>query len=107
MDKFSKDKKDQGESRQPVVGEADFREADPRALVQTFAPMVEPLLVSDLIVNARNARTHSPRQVDHIAACFREFGIINPIVINDKRVVIAGHGRLRGRSATGMKECRL
>ncbi|SEP45302.1 DNA modification methylase [Rhodospirillales bacterium URHD0017] len=104
MDKFSKDKKDQNESRQPVVGEADFREADRRALVQTFAPMIEPCLVSNLIVNARNARTHSPRQVNHIAACFREFGIINPIVINDKRVVLAGHGRLRAAQQLGLKE---
>ena len=43
--KFPKDKKvkptDQSEVHQPVVGEAGPREADPKALVQPFAPMVE------------------------------------------------------------------
>jgi hypothetical protein len=43
--KLPKDKKVKptgpSEVHQPVVGEADFREADPGALVQPFAPMVE------------------------------------------------------------------
>ena len=63
MSKFPKDKKVKPtgptEVHQPVVGEAG--EADPRALVQPFAPMVEQRPSSDLIVNARNARTHSAR----------------------------------------------
>lgn len=104
MDKFSKDKKDQSESRQPVVGEAEFRKADPRALVQPFAPMVEQRPTADLIVNARNARTHSARQVEQIVASILKFGFIIPIVVNDKGVVLAGHGRLRAAQRLGFKE---
>ena len=106
--KFPKDKKvkptDQSEVHQPVVGEADFREADPRALVQPFAPMVEQRPIADLIVNARNARTHSARQVEQIAASILKFGFIIPIVVNDKGVVLAGHGRLRAAQRLGLKE---
>ena len=95
---------DQAEIEQPVVGEAEFREADPRALVEPFAPMVEQRPTADLIVNARNARTHSTRQVEQIAASIRTFGFLIPIVVNDKGVVLAGHGRLRGADLLGLKE---
>ena len=65
MIKFPKDKKvkptDQSEAHQPVVGEAAPREADAKALVQPFAPMIEPRSIADLKVNHRNARTHSER----------------------------------------------
>ena len=99
VSKFPKNKKiklaSPSESHQPVVGEAEFREADPRAVVQPFAPLVEQRQTADLIVNARNARTHSARQVEQIAASILRFGFIIPIVVNDKGVVLAGHGRLR------------
>jgi DNA modification methylase len=106
--KFPKDKKvkptDQSEAHQPVVGDAGFREAVPKALVQPFAPMIEQCPSSDLIVNARNARTHSARQVEQIAASILKFGFITPIVVNDKGVVLAGHGRLRAAQQLGLKE---
>jgi ParB-like nuclease domain len=93
--KFPKDKEvkpaDQSGVDQPVVGEADFREADPRSVVQPFAPMVEHRPTSDLIVNARNARTHSDRQVQQIAASILKFGFLIPIVVNEQGVVLAGH----------------
>lgn len=43
---------------------------------------------------ARNARTHSPRQVSQLAKAIREFGFSNPILIDEGREIIAGHGRL-------------
>jgi DNA modification methylase len=108
VSKFPKDKtvrpSDQAEIEHPVVGEAGFREADPRALVQPFAPMVEPRPTADLIVNARNARTHSARQVEQIAASILKFGFIIPIVVNDKGVVLAGHGRLRAAQRLGLED---
>ena len=108
VSKFPKDKKVKStglsEIHQPVVGEADFREADPRALEQLFVPMVEQRPTADLIVNARNARTHNDRQVDQLSASVLKFGWIIPIVVNDKGVVLAGHGRLRAAQRLGLKE---
>lgn len=43
---------------------------------------------------AKNARTHSDEQVEQIAASIREFGFTNPILVDSKDGIIAGHGRL-------------
>ena len=61
-------------------------------------------LVTDLIPYASNARTHSEEQVTQIASSIREFGFINPIIIDDKNNVIAGHGRLLASKKLGLKE---
>jgi len=43
---------------------------------------------------ARNSRTHSDEQVAQICASIKEFGWTNPILIDEKDGIIAGHGRL-------------
>ena len=55
---------------------------------------VEYLGISTLIPYARNARTHSEAQVAQIAASIREFGFTNPVLIDEKGSIIAGHGRV-------------
>lgn len=42
----------------------------------------------------KNARKHSPEQIEKIADSIREFGFINPVVIDGKNRVLAGHGRV-------------
>ena len=59
---------------------------------------------NDLTPDARNARTHSKKQVDQIAASIRAFGFTNPILIDADSGVIAGHGRLRAAKALGLAE---
>ena len=59
---------------------------------------------TDLTPDARNARTHSKKQVDQIAASIRAFGFTNPILIDADSGVIAGHGRLRAARALGLAE---
>jgi hypothetical protein len=84
----------QNEVQQPVVGEAEPRVANLKVLARLFAPAVEMRAVDGLKVNPRNARTHSTRQVQQIAASVREFGWIIPIVVDEEGVVLAGHARL-------------
>jgi len=55
-----------------------------------------------LIPYARNARTHSQEQVKQIQASLREFGFINPILIDKDFNIIAGHGRLLAAKAEGL-----
>ncbi|MFZ2030066.1 MAG: ParB/Srx family N-terminal domain-containing protein, partial [Vitreimonas sp.] len=43
---------------------------------------------------ARNARTHSPRQIAQIAASIERFGFTNPVLVDDDFNIIAGHGRV-------------
>ena len=50
--------------------------------------------VNDLIPYARNARTHSDKQVAEIAASILEFGWTNPILVDGENGITAGHGRV-------------
>lgn len=58
--------------------------------------------VADLVPYARNARTHSDAQVAQIAASIAEFGWTNPILVDGKSGVIAGHGRLLAARKLGL-----
>ena len=84
----------QNEVHQPVVGEATPRQPNLKDLARSFAPVIEQRAVKDLKVNRRNARSHSDRQVQQIAASVRAFGWLTPIVIDEADTVLAGHGRL-------------
>lgn len=60
--------------------------------------------VNDLIPYARNARTHSPEQVQKLAGSIKEFGFINPIIISEDGGVLAGHGRILAAQKLGLKQ---
>lgn len=58
----------------------------------------------DLIPYARNSRTHSETQVAKIAASIREFGFLNPVIVDGKNGIIAGHGRVMAAQKLGLAE---
>ena len=60
--------------------------------------------IDKLIPYARNARTHSAEQVKQIQASIREFGFVNPVLIDGNYNIIAGHGRIMAAQADGVKE---
>ena len=62
--------------------------------MRAIAEKVELWPIDKLIPYARNPRTHSDAQVAQIAASIAEFGFNNPILVDSKAGVIAGHGRL-------------
>ena len=51
-----------------------------------------------------NARTHNKKQIEKIAKSIKEFGFINPVIVDKDYGIIAGHGRVLGASALGMAE---
>lgn len=55
---------------------------------------VEYLSTDELVPYAKNAKQHPPKQVDQIANSIKRFGWQQPIVVDKKKVVIIGHGRL-------------
>jgi DNA modification methylase len=59
-----------------------------------MAQRIEHWPLDKLIPYARNPRTHSDAQVAQIAASIAEFGFNNPILVDTKAGIIAGHGRL-------------
>jgi len=48
-----------------------------------------------------NARTHTKKQINQIAASISEFGFTNPVLIDQSDVVIAGHGRIKAAKLLG------
>lgn len=65
-------------------------------------PTYKTVPVAELIPYARNSRTHSPQQVDKIAASIREFGFLNPIIVDGKNGIVAGHGRVMAAQKLGL-----
>ena len=50
--------------------------------------------IEKLVPYANNARTHSPEQINKLRSSLREFGFVNPVIIDRDYGVIAGHGRI-------------
>jgi hypothetical protein len=65
-------------------------------------PCVKMALIEAIGKNAKNARTHSPTQVRKIQASIRKFGFLNPILVDEKMMVLAGHGRLEAARREGL-----
>lgn len=57
-----------------------------------------------LIPYINNARTHSKEQITKLRSSLREFGFINPIIIDKNFNVIAGHGRLSAAKEESIEE---
>lgn len=62
---------------------------------------VEWLLIGQLRSNPRNARTHSKRQLKQIASSIRQFGFLTPVIIDEYKMVLAGHGRIEAARLEG------
>ena len=60
--------------------------------------------LSRLVPYVNNARTHSPEQLTKLRSSLREFGFINPVIIDRDFNVIAGHGRIAAAKEEGITE---
>ena len=60
--------------------------------------------LSKLVPYVNNARTHSPEQLTKLRSSLREFGFINPVIIDRDFNVIAGHGRIVAAKGEGITE---
>ena len=60
--------------------------------------------ISELKPYPRNARTHSRKQVNQIAASITGFGFTNPVLVDESGQIIAGHGRVQAAKLLGFAE---
>ncbi len=65
---------------------------------------MKQVAVDKLVPYVNNARTHSPEQVNKLRSSLREFGFVNPVIIDREYNVLAGHGRLMAAKAEGYEE---
>jgi len=68
----------------------------PKEIIQVRTETLVPYVL--------NARRHSDHQITQIASSIREFGFTNPILIDEKNNVIAGHGRLEAAKRLELQE---
>ena len=71
-------------------------------MIQQAGGLIESKITS-LQPYARNARTHSKKQVRQIADSIQRFGFTNPVLVSDVGEIIAGHGRVEAAKLIGMK----
>src|SRR5574344_2177490 len=60
--------------------------------------------IAKLVPYQNNARTHSLAQIQKLRSSLREFGFINPVLIDRNFGVIAGHGRIEAARAENIAE---
>ena len=65
------------------------------------APRIEWAPIATVRPNPKNARTHSRRQIRQIAASIRKFGFLNPLIVDERNMILAGHGRFEGARLEG------
>jgi len=71
---------------------------------------IEYTPVRELRPHPNNPRTHSRKQIKQIAKSIETFGFCNPVLIDDGKVIVAGHGRVRAAEFLGIDAvptCRL
>lgn len=70
----------------------------------TRHPAIEMLPPGQLKASARNARTHSKKQIRQIARSIERFGFTNPVLIDEGDQIIAGHGRVAAALQLGLRQ---
>jgi len=64
----------------------------------------EKVNIDRLVPYARNARTHSKEQILQLRASLREFGFVNPVIVDKDLNIIAGHGRILAAKEEGITQ---
>ncbi len=60
--------------------------------------------INDLKPSPGNPRTHSNKQLKQIERSIKEFGFINPVLVDGDDRIVAGHGRVQAAKAVGLSE---
>lgn len=74
------------------------------ALPPALALKIRYLATSFLTENAGNARTHPKAQIAKLKKAITQFGFVSPIIIDEQRMILAGHGRHRAALELGLAE---
>jgi DNA modification methylase len=78
-----------------------YRVSDGKGGPSNFPP-VEWAPVESLRPNPKNARTHSKKQIRQIAQSICTLGFLNPVIVDDQNMILAGHGRFEAARLVGL-----
>ena len=65
---------------------------------------MDKININSITPYAKNARKHSAQQIQNIANSIKEFGFINPVIIDKNFRIVAGHGRVEAAKLLGLEE---
>lgn len=75
-----------------------------KELATAFSGVIERRPIDQLKANPRNARTHSKKQVQVLAASIREFGFLGAVLVDEADQLLSGHGRIEAARSLGMTD---
>lgn len=65
---------------------------------------IESKLLADIVPYAKNAKKHDNRQINNVAESIKQYGFVQPIVIDRDGVIVIGHCRALAAKKLGMQE---
>ncbi len=65
---------------------------------------IQTIKLTDIRVYKNNPKLHNKAQVAKIRESIREFGFINPVLLDENLEIIAGHGRVAAAQDAGMTD---
>ena len=74
-----------------------------RKSIELMAKTV-PMKIDELLPYQRNQKDHPESQVRNLANSLRRFGWVQPVVIDERNVIVIGHGRVLGAKMLGLTE---
>lgn len=75
-----------------------------QAPVRVAVKDLPTIRIDELVPYANNAKIHGPEQIEQLRRSLREFGFVSPVLIDENKNLIAGHGRVEAARAEGMTE---
>lgn len=79
-------------------------EKDSSVTIPAMVSSIEIWPLDRLIPYIGNARTHSDEQVAQVAGSIKQFGFVNPILVDNNSGIIAGHCRLLSARKLGLTD---
>lgn len=64
---------------------------------------VKNIPIGEIVPYARNAKKHDKRQIDNVAESIRQYGFVQPVVIDRDGVIVIGHCRVLAAKQLGME----
>lgn len=65
---------------------------------------VKNIPIKEIVPYAKNAKKHDKRQIDNVAESIRQYGFVQPVVIDRDGVIVIGHCRVLAAKKLGMEE---
>lgn len=65
---------------------------------------IENKPLADIVPYAKNAKKHDKKQIDNVAESIKQYGFVQPVVVDRAGVIVIGHCRVLAAKKLGMKE---